>query len=60
MVATGLSERTVNRRLKELEKTGVLSATQTKTFPSMRRYAIRESSKETAHAALTILRELPE
>lgn len=57
---TGLSERTVRRRLEELKKAGVLEAVQTKTFPSARRFRLTKSSEHLAQAAEALLQELHE
>jgi DNA-binding HxlR family transcriptional regulator len=57
VMETGLSERTVRRRLEELEKSGILEAIQTKTFPSARRYRLDESSEQFAQAANALLQK---
>lgn len=57
-LATGLSMRTVSRRLNELTKVGVLSVLQAKTFPSFRQYRLPDASRAIAHAAASLLTEM--
>ncbi len=55
---TGLSPRTVRRRLSELAKVGVLDVVWTKTFPSVRRFRLSDGYADTARSASSLLKEL--
>jgi len=56
--ATGLSQRTVGKRLNELVRAGVLDVIQTRSFPSVPRYRILSSHAEIARAASSLLLEM--
>lgn len=55
-LATGLSRHTVRRRIGELKESGILGVSQTKTFPSMRRYTLVGKAEEIAHTAASMLK----
>jgi len=55
---TGLSCKTVRRRLSQLAEEGMLDVVSTKTFPRVRRFRLLESSAEAARHASSLLKKL--